>query len=243
MMRGKGPASAMTERPSSVTAVTILRFSILCPFCCDDGRLHTIATDVVLRSGRVDQVRTRTGGRSARVRQRVLAAVRHALESGDTDGLTIERLADKAGVHRATIYRRWLSSAGLVADLLASLTPLEPELPDTGDLRSDLLAVARRVADTVDTPFARSTLQLAAASDDPELTTAASDYWSKLLDHTAKIIRRAQQRGDAATDIDPVAAIESLLGPIHMRTLVTRQPLTRTDIEHLAHRTARMLRP
>lgn len=42
---------------------------------------------------------------------------------------------------------------------------------------------------------------------------------------------------------NPVEAIESLLGPIHMRTLVTRQPITRTDIERLADRTTRMLRP
>jgi AcrR family transcriptional regulator len=191
----------------------------------------------------VDQVRTRTGGRSTRVRQRVLTAVKDALESGDTDGLTIDRLADKAGVHKATIYRRWLSSAGLVADLLTSLTPLRPELPDTGDLHRDLIAVARRVADTVKTPLARTTLQLAAASNDPDLTTAAANYWSQLLDHTADVIRRAQQRGDAITEIDPVDAIESLLGPIHMRTLVTRRPITPTDIERLAHRTARMLRP
>ena len=83
----------------------------------------------------VDRVRARPGGRSADVRARVFGAVREALEGGDPAALTIEEVARRSGVHKATIYRRWLSTAGLVADLLVALTPVETPLPDTGDLR------------------------------------------------------------------------------------------------------------
>lgn len=191
----------------------------------------------------MDHVQLRPGGRSARVRERVLAAIKDALERGDTDGLTIERVAAKAGVHRATVYRRWLSTDGLVADVLASLTPLKPVLPDTGDLGRDLLALGGRVADTVASPLANTTLRVAAASSQPELVAAAAEYWSQVLDHTAQIVRRAQQQGRATTEIDPAEAIESLLGPIYLRVLVTRQPITPPDLQRLADRTARMLQP
>jgi hypothetical protein len=62
--------------------------------------------------------------------------------------------------------------------------------------------------------------------------------------HTARsIVRRAQHRGDAAVDVDPINAIESLLAPIYLRTLVTHQPATSELLDRLVDRTVRMLRP
>jgi AcrR family transcriptional regulator len=190
-----------------------------------------------------DQVQTRPGGRNAQVRARVIDAVRQALESGDPQNLSFDRLAGSAGVHRATIYRRWLSTEGLVADLLAELTPLNTPLPDTGDLRGDLAEVAARVAATTATPTARMMQRLVAGTTDPHLAAAARAYWSSLLDHTAEIIRRAQRRDTATTEVDPVAATESLLAPIHFRLLITQQPTTAEFLtEHVDHM-IRLLRP
>jgi AcrR family transcriptional regulator len=189
----------------------------------------------------MDRVKTRTGGRSARVRERVFAAVREALESGDPGALAVERLATRAGVHKATIYRRWASTEGLVADLMTALTPVATPLPDSGDLRRDLAALVRRVSDTVAEPVALSTLRVVAGSGDAQLTAAAAEYWSQLLDHTAVVVRRAQQRGGATADVDAIDAIESLLGPIYLRLLVARRPIDRDFQQRLVDRTARML--
>jgi len=191
----------------------------------------------------VDRVRARPGGRSAAVRERVFAAVREALERGDPAGLTIDEVALRSGVHKATIYRRWLTTAGLVADLLLSLTPVKTPLPDTGDLRRDLVDVATRVADTIASPMSQAMLPLIAASSGDRLAQAAAGYWASLFDHTATVIRRAQDRGQAAVDIDPVHAIESLLAPIYLHALVTHQPVDATLITRTADVTARMLRP
>ena len=191
----------------------------------------------------MDRVRARPGGRSAAVRERVFAAVREALERGDPAGLTIDEVALRSGVHKATIYRRWLTTAGLVADLLLSLTPVKTPLPDTGDLRRDLVDVATRVADTIASPMSQAMLPLIAASSGDRLAQAAAGYWASLFDHTATVIRRAQDRGQAAVDIDPVHAIESLLAPIYLHALVTHQPVDATLITRTADVTARMLRP
>lgn len=190
----------------------------------------------------VDRVRARPGGRSADVRERVFGAVRDALERGDPAALAIEEVARRSGVHKTTIYRRWLSSAGLVADLLIALTPVETPLPDTGDLRRDLIEVATRVADTIASPMSRTMLPLIAASADDRLARAAAGYWASLFDHTAAVIRRAQQRGEATTDVDPVSALETLLGPIYLRALVTHQAVDAALIERSADLTTRMLR-
>jgi AcrR family transcriptional regulator len=189
----------------------------------------------------VDQVRSRRGGRSAEVRERVFRVVREALERGDPTALTIDEVARRSGVHKATIYRRWLSTSGLVADLLLALTPVDTPLPDTGELRADLLDVATRVAGIVASPMSQAMLPLVAASADERLARAANGYWANLFEHTASVVRRAQRRGDAAADVDPVRAIESLLAPIYLRTLVTHQPVDAQTIEASVELTCRML--
>jgi AcrR family transcriptional regulator len=192
---------------------------------------------------RVDRVRARPGGRSADVRERVFAAVREALERGDPTALTIDEVARRSGVHKATIYRRWLTTAGLVADLLIALTPVKTPLPDTGDLRRDLIDIATRVADTIASPMSRTMLPLIAASSGDRLAQAAAGYWASLFEHTATVIRRAQHHGQAAADVDPVHAIESLLAPVYLHALVTHQPVDAALVERTADLTARMLRP
>jgi AcrR family transcriptional regulator len=191
----------------------------------------------------VDQVRTRTGGRSASVRERVFAALREALATGDPDALSIEKLAHRSGVHKATIYRRWLSTSGALADLLSEITPLTVPLPDTGDLRSDLAAVATRVSQTLTSPTSNAIVHHIAGSADPDLARAAGAYWGSLFAHTAQVVRRAQQRGQASADVDPVAAIENLLAPLYLRLLITRQPLDRQLIDDLVARTGKLLAP
>jgi AcrR family transcriptional regulator len=191
----------------------------------------------------VDRVRTRPGGRNAQARERVINAVRQALEAGDIEGLSVEALARASGVHKATIYRRWLSTAGVIAELLNALTPVRTPLPDTGDLQEDLTEVANRVAATIAAPMSRVMLPIVAGTTDLRLAEAATRYWTSLFDHTAGIVRNAQHRGQATTHVDPRDAIESLLAPIYLRTLVTHEPVTAELLDQLVERTARMLQP
>lgn len=191
----------------------------------------------------IDLVHKRAGGRSAAARERVFRTLREILEAGESAALTVEEIAARAGVHKTTIYRRWLSTEGLIADLLVSLTPLSTPLPDSGDLCRDLEEIALRVAATLASPMAQQIQAMAAGTNDERLQQAAAHYWSSLLLHTATVVRRAQERGQATAEIDALAAIESLLGPIHFRASIAHQPYDEAELRSLAARTARMLRP
>jgi hypothetical protein len=116
-------------------------------------------------------------------------------------------------------------------------------LPDTGDLRSDLAAIATRVSRTLTSPTSNAIVHHIAGSTDPDLARAANAYWGSLFDHTAQVVRRAQRRGEASADVDPVAAIETLLAPLYLRLLVTRLPLDRQLIDDLVARTGKLLAP
>src|SRR4051812_1829696 len=90
--------------------------------------------------------RPRTGGRSARVVNEVMSATLEVFAQHGYAGLTIEAVALLAGVNKTTVYRRWPSKVELLGAALVSLRDEEPEPPDTGSLREDLLQLLRQAA-------------------------------------------------------------------------------------------------
>ena len=88
---------------------------------------------------------SRPGGRTARVRADVLAAVEAELAEHGYDGLTIDAVAARSGVHRTTVYRRWKTVAGLLVDLLQAGLDDTWEPADTGSLEGDLISLNREV--------------------------------------------------------------------------------------------------
>src|SRR4051794_4574774 len=93
--------------------------------------------------------RRRPGGRTARIRTQVLDAVLTELGERGYDGLTIDAVAARAGVNRATVYRRWGDIGGLLADVLDAASDDAWQPPDTGSLRGDLAALNHEIQDAL----------------------------------------------------------------------------------------------
>lgn len=91
----------------------------------------------------------RPGGRTARVRESVLRAAGDALVEQGFDGLDLADVARRAEVGKTTVYRRWSTTAGLVADLLTDMAEQSEPRSDTGSLDEDLRANARLVVRTL----------------------------------------------------------------------------------------------
>lgn len=112
-----------------------------------------------MASGDADPGTVRPGGRTARVRTAVLAAAGDALAEGGLAELDLADVARRAEVGKTTVYRRWGTPAGLVADLLADMA--EQSLPRTetgtllGDLRANARLVQRTLADARQGPSSR----------------------------------------------------------------------------------------
>ncbi|MFJ9350948.1 TetR/AcrR family transcriptional regulator [Streptomyces sp. NPDC101237] len=87
----------------------------------------------------------RPGGRSARTRDAVHAAVRSLLDASRDGTITVAEVAERSGVHPATLYRRWRTPEGLVLDTLFEELSRRAPLPVTGDLRADALAYTRQL--------------------------------------------------------------------------------------------------
>ncbi|WKG01167.1 TetR/AcrR family transcriptional regulator [Mycolicibacterium sp. HK-90] len=143
--------------------------------------------------------------RGAERERAVLAATVELLAERGYQALTIDAVAARAGASKATIYRRWPNKAQLVrATLDAADAARNASVPDTGQLRSDLLAVMDVVAAEVTDPLTQVTAELATLMRrDTQLAEALREHLAKAeLSPFHDALRRAIARGEISEDTD-----------------------------------------
>jgi AcrR family transcriptional regulator len=187
----------------------------------------------------------RPGGRSARVRAAVQAAVLDELAAAGYADLTIEAVAERAGVHRTTIYRRWPNKRSLVLAALLDQTADHVPIPDTADLRGDLSLLGQAIDSYLSRPqvHARLATMIAERSGSSELSDLRAQLWAERLHHAQAIPRQAIQRGELPPGTDPAAVIDMLAGPIYLRRFIQDRPMTGAEIDDLATRVVAAFTP
>ena len=168
------------------------------------------------------------GRRPGRPRSAVAdaAIVRATLDLLLDDGyraLTMEQVRARAGVGKATLYRRYGSKQELVTEAIRHLNqPLDR--PDTGSVREDILAVARSViAGAERVQFASFAPRLLAESaGDAEMHAI---FYENLVAPRraamAAVLRRGVERGELRADLDVELAVDVLTGPWVYRLLIS----------------------
>lgn len=152
------------------------------------------------------------------------AALELVAEEGFS-GLSMEGIAHRAGVGKATIYRRWESKTELVFDAWERCVPEAGE-PMSGSLRDDLVASYRRLADDLSREPLRSVLPhvLARSSVDAAFEQRIRAFIASRRLNTIDRLERAMAEGDLeAADVDCLA--DRLTGPIFYRLMVRRLPV------------------
>ena len=118
-----------------------------------------------------DQQRdTPTRRRGAALEDAILQAAAEELRTSGYAGMTMDRVAQRAGTNKNAIYRRWPARAALGVAAYRHLVAGELQVPDTGSLRGDSLALLRAANATWSSPQGAVLRDLlAAAADDPDL--------------------------------------------------------------------------
>jgi len=170
----------------------------------------------------------RPGGRAERVRAAVLGAAAELLTEVGYDKMRVEDVAARAGVHKTTVYRRWPTKAALTADAAALHSADAVPIPDTGSIEGDLKLLAREVAANIGTEGGsrRSRSITAAAATSDELATAMHSFWAHRLAVSSEVVDRAIRRGELPADTDANLIIETVIGPLWVRLLLTGEPIT-----------------
>jgi AcrR family transcriptional regulator len=142
----------------------------------------------------------------ADVDDRILAASSALLAELGYDGMSIEAVAARAGVGKASIYRRWTGKADLVLDTVRASGFLFDQQPDTGALRTDLLAMLGTLKRHLDADgVAHVAGVLVAMRHHPELTAIVHEQlvagWARC---TEGLVAEAVARGEIRP-LDPAA--------------------------------------
>lgn len=165
----------------------------------------------------------RPGGRSAHVRNVVLQAALEELREYGFAGLSTARIADRAGVHRTTVHRRWPDHAALITEALLEDTAVAVPIPDTGSVRGDLEVLLHAIAGLVDSPTGRihTRALIADAARSPEIGEVVSRVWMSRFALGEEVIRRGVARGELRRDIPPATMLATFVGPLYVRLLIT----------------------
>jgi AcrR family transcriptional regulator len=173
--------------------------------------------------------------RSEQARQAILRSTLKILgESGFSD-FTIEDVAERAEVGKATVYRWWPHKGALIADAFASNTTRRLRFPDTGSVYTDMSRQMRQLIKVFRSPQGRIVSAiLAAGQSDNDLITAFRErfLWPRRREAYATL-RRGILRGELRPDMDPDLLLDSLYGPIYMRFLIRHDRLTPDFVDRL----------
>ena len=157
------------------------------------------------------------------------------------DRTTVDDVADRAGVGKATVYRRWPSKEDLAVAAMETLYSAEMPEPDTGSIVSDLAAAYRSVLAFVNSPDGQAFLRTSIAESVRDERIAALYRASTERREQASRVtfERAIARGEVRPDIDIDSAVQWLGGLLALRA-ITNRPMPRVqDADQLVEFTLR----
>jgi AcrR family transcriptional regulator len=163
----------------------------------------------------------------------ILDAVVDVLSERGFEGLTMDAVACRAGVSRASVYRRFSGRVELLDAACHAFSPPPPEPPDTGSVRTDLIALSTSLVQLVgrsDTGRLFPTM-LGASATHPEVREALGRFTASRRSPSVEVVRRGIERGELAADTDPDVVADLLVGAIVYRQLVRGGSVSARRIE------------
>src|ERR1039458_4146516 len=142
--------------------------------------------------------------RDARADRAILTATLQLMAERGVRDLRMDDVAERAGVGKATIYRRYRSKDELVSDAVATLVS-EITIPDTGSTRADLMALMTRAVELY--------------------STVRDQFLAGRRAALSAVLKRGVRRGDLHRGLDLELALDVLGGAIFYRLLVTGGPI------------------
>lgn len=137
--------------------------------------------------------------------------------------VTVEGIAERAGVSKATIYKWWPNKAAVVLDGFFAATESMLQVPDTGSVREDLFIQVNNLASFITSPRGRVITELIAEGQfDANIAKEyRSRYFSPRRLISQHILERGILRGELKKDLDIELSIDLIFAPLFYRLLIT----------------------
>jgi len=180
---------------------------------------------------------TRPDPRVVRSHKAVLEATFELLYETGAGGFSVDEVARRSGVAKTTIYRHWPSREALVIDACSQITS-EQEIPDTGSLSGDLVAILTFIADQLQTanwaPVLPSIVDL--AEREPRFADVHSRIQHGHAAPLREVLQRAIDADQLSAEADLPTIVAGLLGPLFYRRWFSREAIDQRFIETIVER-------
>jgi len=147
---------------------------------------------------------------------------------------SIDEVAERSGVHKSTIYRKWATKASLVGAAVERLASIEVPIPDTGAPLDDLTTLALLVAKSLRAPTGAQSIRsvVAAASEDPAIVDVARQFLGSRYSAAVALVDRAIAEGQLRSGVDALLVWQAMVNPLHLRAILG-QPADDTTARRL----------
>ncbi|MGW9051687.1 TetR/AcrR family transcriptional regulator [[Kitasatospora] papulosa] len=174
--------------------------------------------------------RTRRGPhRDPEAHEAVLAATRELVAELGYKGVTMDRIASRAGVARMTVYRWWPNKAAVITEAVADRLAPGPA-PDTGDVREDALLWLRNLVRTL-TLLGDPSVVTGALTERGEAGRAdLRDLLRAHAERAALLLRNGVARGGLPEGLPVDTIVDSWTGYVVYRTVFLGQEITEADL-------------
>lgn len=159
-------------------------------------------------------------GRAAQVVANVLKATGEELHRVGYAIMRMDEIAERAGVSKSTVYRRWPTKADLVIDLISNHFGEANNEPDTGTLRQDLINHGLHLLKLSKSPVWFGILSSLTGRTEPEVDLLATELRERAQETRKRIVQRSIDRGELSKFVDVEIICDMFAAPI-LRRLFT----------------------
>jgi AcrR family transcriptional regulator len=165
--------------------------------------------------------------RSAACDRAILDAALAEYAAGGLEGMSVDAVAARAGVSKATIYRRYPSKVDLVVAAAVAIAGEHEPHPDTGTLRGDLTVALQRLRTLLSHPVVGACIRMLTvdAQHNAQLAARHREFVHERRAALRAQLGRAVERGELRTGIDAEVAMDLLVAPLFYRHMVLHTPI------------------
>ncbi|WP_312472273.1 TetR/AcrR family transcriptional regulator [Neobacillus sp.] len=173
--------------------------------------------------------------RNVETQKSILSASYELLLENGFGSVTVEKIAERAGVSKATIYKWWTNKAAVVMDGFLSAAAARLPVPDTGSVFNDILNHATSLARFLTSREGKIIKELIGEGQfDSGLAEAyRTRYFHPRRLEAKHLMERGVQRGELRENLDLDLSIDLIYGPIFYRLLVIGENLDDVYVENL----------
>lgn len=168
--------------------------------------------------------------------RRVNAAVLELLVEGGLTACTFSNVAERAGIERSTLYRRYPDRWECMIDAVSDLTERETPSFSSGSFAEDLRVLLNRTAEVLATPLGPAVWAVGAALRGGAAPEHAQRFWETRLKQIQPMIDAAVERGELKRGADAEELFTFASGAVHFRMLIIGKPATPEVIDRIVER-------